>query len=134
MPVAVRSMESQRFELKTLPGAFVVLRKMTYGQVLERRALTKLSFSSQGKGRNANLAGEIEMASRAVNLFEFRNCVVDHNLEKVEGTGLDLRSPVDVDALDPQVGQEIEKLIEDMNNFEDDDLENSKGESTPQSS
>jgi hypothetical protein len=135
MPVAIRSSDTEKFDLTTLPGAFVELRKMSYGQILERRALTKLTFSSQGKGRNSSVAGEIAMADRTVNLFEYRNCVVSHNLERVEGQLLDLTNPNDVQSLDPRVGQEIEKLIEDMNNFDgDDDMENSKGESTPQSS
>jgi hypothetical protein len=135
MPVAIRNEDTEKFDLKTLPGGTVTLRKMSYGQILERRALTKLTFSTQGKGRSSSVAGEIAMADRAVNLFEFRCCVVGHNLERVEGQLLDLTNPNDVIALDPRVGQEIEKLIEDMNNFEgDDDTENSKGESTPQSS
>lgn len=121
MPVAVRSTDTEKFDLKTLPGAFVVLRKMSYGQILERRSLTKLTFASQG--RSKNVEGEIAMADRKVNLFEYRNCVVEHNLERIEGQLLDLKNPVDVESLDPQVGQEIEKLIEDMNNFEGDEDE-----------
>lgn len=121
MPVAVRSTDTEKFDLKTLPGAFVVLRKMSYGQILERRSLTKLTFASQG--RSKNVEGEIAMADRKVNLFEYRNCVVEHNLERIEGQLLDLKNPADVESLDPQVGQEIEKLIEDMNNFEGDEDE-----------
>lgn len=127
MPVAVRNNDTDKFDLKTLSGAFVVLRKMSYGQILQRRALMKLTFTSQGKNKPAE--GEIAMANKAVNLYEFRNCVVEHNLERVEGTLLDLSNPNDVEALEPKVGQEIEKLIEDMNNFEgDDDEGNSSGE------
>lgn len=119
MPVAIRSTETERYDLKTLPGAFVTLRRMSYGQILERRALMKLTFISQGKGKAAE--GEIAMANKAVNLFEYRHCVVEHNLEKVEGTLLNLSNPVDVEMLDPKVGQEIEKFIEKLNNLEDED-------------
>jgi len=134
MPVAIRSNSTERFDLKTLDGAFVVLRKMDYGQILERRAMLKLTFSNHGKGKN-DVAGEIAMANKNVNLFEFRYCVIEHNLERIEGQLLNLSNPVDVASLDPRVGQEIEKLIEDMNNFDgDDDEGNSKGESTPVSS
>src|SRR5690349_6893897 len=119
MPVAVRSNDTEKFDLKTLPGAFVVLRRMSYGQILERRALMKLTFTSQGTGKSAE--GEIAMANRAINLFEFRHCVVEHNLERVEGQLLNLNNAQDVDSLDPKVGQEVEKLIESLNNLEDED-------------
>jgi hypothetical protein len=121
MPVAVRNNDTERFDLKTLPEAFVVLRKMSYGQILQRRALMKISFQSRGKSKDVE--GEIAMANRKVNLFEFQHCVVEHNLEKVEGTLLNLSSEVDVDSLEPKVGQEIEKLIEKMNNLDEDDDE-----------
>lgn len=135
MPVAIRNDATERFDLKTLPGAFVLLTKMTYGQILERRALVKLTFSNQGNRNKKEVSGELAMANVQVNLFEFRVCVREHNLERVEGQLLNLSNPVDVDSLDPRVGQEIEKLIEDMNNFdEDEDEGNSKGESTPASS
>ncbi len=127
MPVAIRSNDTEKYDLKTLAGAYVVLRKMDYGQILERRSLTKLTFASQGKSKNVE--GEIAMMDRKINLFEYRNCVVEHNLERVEGQLLNLSNAADVEALDPQVGQEIEKLIEDMNNFEgDEDEGNSTGE------
>jgi hypothetical protein len=119
MPVAVRSTEVERYDLKTLDGAFVVLRRMSYGQILERRALMKLTFQTQGKSKNVE--GEIAMANKKVNLYEFLHCVVEHNLERVEGQLLNLTNPVDVDSLDPKVGQEIERLIEKLNNFEDED-------------
>jgi hypothetical protein len=119
MPVAVRSTETERFDLKTCPGGFVLLRRMSYGQILERRALMKLTFTSQGKNKPAE--GEIAMANKKINLYEFRHCIAEHNLEKVEGELLNLSNPADVDLLDPKVGQEIEKYIEKLNNFEDED-------------
>lgn len=128
MPVAVRSSDTEKFDLKHLPGAYVVLRKMSYGQILERRALMKLTFASKGKSKDVE--GEIAMANKKVNLFEFRNCIVDHNLERTEGQLLSLSNENDVDSLEPKVGQEIEKLIEKMNNLDEDPDEegNSTGE------
>lgn len=119
MPVAVRSDDTETFKLKTLPGAFVTLRRMSYGQILQRRSLMKLTFTSQGKGKSAE--GEIAMANKKVNLFEYQTCIVEHNLERVEGQLLNLGNAVDVEMLDPKVGQEIEKYIEKLNNFEDED-------------
>jgi hypothetical protein len=64
------------------------------------------------------------MASKEINDFEFKSCIVDHNCEDEEGNKLNLTTAQDINRLDPKVGQEIEKLIADMNNFEDDDEEN----------
>lgn len=120
MPVAVANTEdTERFDLKSLAGAFVVLRRMTYGQVVQRRAMMKLAISSGGTKKS--FAGEMAMASEEIQRFEFARCVVDHNLEDNDGRKLDLSGPVDFAKLDPRVGQEIEGLIGDMNNFEDDE-------------
>lgn len=124
MPKAVVNLDdTERVDLKTLDGAFVVLRRMSFGQITERRALMKLSIAST-KG-SKDVKGEMAMANALITQFEFRNCVVEHNLEKDDnGTLLNLNSPVDLAMLDPRVGQEIESLIEERNNFEEDDQEN----------
>lgn len=119
MPVAIRSTDTKRFNLKTLPEGFVVLRRMTYGQILERRAMMKVSFISGGKGKSAE--AEMTMANKKVNLYEFEKCIVEHNLEKEEGKLLNLTNATDIELLDPKVGQEIEKYIEDLNNLNDED-------------
>jgi hypothetical protein len=129
MPVAVRSIETERFDLKTLPEGFIVLRKMSYGQILQRRTMMKLSLQMGGKQKD--MQGEMAMANARVNEFEFRTCIVEHNLEKEEGVLLNFTNPVDVASLDPKVGQEIEEHINKMNNLEDEEDEssgNSSGE------
>lgn len=128
MPVAVRNTSTERHELKSLPGAFVVLRKLSYGQIIERRTMMKLSLQMSGKKKD--MQGEMAMANKRVNEFEFAHCVVEHNLEMTEGRLLNLGNPTEVAMLDPKVGQEIEGFINDMNNFEDEDEDegNSSGE------
>jgi hypothetical protein len=128
MPIATANLgATERKDLKTLEGAFVVLRRMTYGQVVERRAMTKLSVTANSRDKRS-IQGEMAMANKEVARYEFKHCVVDHNLEKDLGNDqtakLDFNSSVDFDSLDPRVGQEIEKYIGEMNNFEDDDQEN----------
>lgn len=120
MPVAEVSIdEVERLELKSIPGAWVDLRRMTYGQMVQRRALTKLSVLNGGKNRS--VVGEMAMASKEVTVFEFAHCIVDHNLEKKDGSKFNLSSEVDFDRLHPKVGQEIESKIAEMNNFEEGD-------------
>lgn len=123
MPRATVDLEAtKRFELKTCPDGFVVLQRMSFGQILERRMFSKLAVTS-GKGKE--FAGEMAMANRHTTEFEFRSCVVDHNLEDQGGRRLDLKNPIDFGKLDSKVGQEIESYISEMNNFEDDE-ENSE--------
>lgn len=120
MPNATVDVEStQRFDLKTLEDGFVVLRRMSYGQILQRRMFTKLEVESSGKKND--FRGEMAMANRRVTEFEFQNCVVDHNLTDKDDRKLDLSRAVDFNQLDPRVGQEIEGYITDMNNFEEDE-------------
>jgi hypothetical protein len=123
MPVATIDFtaDGERKDLKTLAGGFVVLRRMTYGQTLERRAIMKLTFTTQ-KGKK-NIEGELAMGNRRVQLYEFQHCIVEHNLTDAQERPLNLSDPVVLDRLDPRVGQEIESLISDMNNFEDDEDE-----------
>lgn len=122
MPVAVANTnEVERIDLKSCPGGFVSLRRMTFGQSVRRRAMMKLSLLSDAQ--DTGLAGEMAMASLEITHFEYTNCIVEHNLEKTEGVLLDFRSPVDVDSLDPRIGQEIELNINRMNNFDDKETE-----------
>lgn len=120
MPIAVNNTEDTiTFDLKSAPpDGFVTLRRMTYGQIVQRRALMKMSMDMSGKGKNRDIKGEMAMASVEINNFEFKHCIVDHNLEKADGTKLNFGSPVDLQLLDPRVGQEIEKYITQMNQFE----------------
>jgi hypothetical protein len=124
MPSAVANVQDTvRKDLRTCPEGFVELRRMTYGQVVQRRTLSKLSLlNNKGRG-NQSVMGEMAMASKETSLFEFAHCIVDHNLEDESGRKLNLANESDVDRLDPKVGQEIESFIAEMNNFEDDEVE-----------
>ncbi len=118
MPMATVDVEStQRFDLKTCPEGFVVLRRMSYGQILQRRMFTKLEIGGDSKNRG-DFRGELAMANAKITEFEYAKCVVDHNLEDASGRKLDLTKVSDFNMLDPRIGQEIESYITEMNNFE----------------
>lgn len=122
MPVAVANMEEfERVDLKSCPGGFVLLRRLSYGQSVKRRAMMKLSLLTDSK--DTGLAGEMAMASLEVTHFEYSTCIVEHNLERAEGELLNFHAPVDVDSLDPRIGQEIDVHISRMNNFDDKETE-----------
>ena len=119
---------TRRFPLQTLPKTeedeegFVELRKLSYGQVLERRDMgAKIAIEGLTDTRNTeDLKVTTDMIQKAVTEFEFSNAIVSHNLEDEHGTNLNFTKPSSVWALDPQVGQEIGELIDDMNQWDSD--------------
>lgn len=121
MPRATVSRETERKELKTAPGdgneegGFVELRRMTYGEFLSRRdMISKMSFDGQGKDTKATM----EMAQALVTQFEFKTCIVDHNLTDDNDKPIDFRSAKALAILDPRVGEEISHYIDEMNKWE----------------
>jgi len=129
MVIAAVSVGSERKELKSLPGAFVILRRMTYGEKIHRQeqsmneAVMREPKGNRAQRRNKKRETEMVMnlAQRAAQEFEFAKCIVEHNLEIKEGVLFDFTDPGALDFLDPQVGEEISSLIDDMNNFDNDE-------------
>lgn len=129
MPKATTNVsDTEKHDLKTCPGGIVVLRRMNYGEVLERRAMAgKMSF----KGiHNEDPEAFLNMANRNVTEYEFRNCIVDHNLTDENDVPLDFRNSYTINMLDPRVGEEIASLIDAMNQAEK-SLPNSLNGSAP---
>lgn len=119
MPKAVVDInDTKEVKLKSCPGGVVKLKRMSYGQKLERQTLA-MEATAGGKGKDAGMALQM-MQKRAVT-FEFASCIVDHNLEGANGEKLNFALPSTVDVLDPRVGDEISEYIDEMNNFEETD-------------
>jgi hypothetical protein len=136
MPKATTNInDTERHELKTCPpDGFVLLRRMNYGEMLERRAQTgKLNLNT---GKDQSTEAFIQMANRLVTEFEFRTCIMDHNLTDDNDNPLDFRKPTTLNMLDPRVGDEISDLINKMNQAEvtSESLGNSKNGSIATSS
>lgn len=122
MPVGTNVKGKEKFDLKSLPpDGFVELKRMNYGDSVQRRAMMKLSFTS--KSNSKDFQGEMAMASVDIQRFEFQQCIVDHNITDENEIKLNLTTVADMVRLDPQVGQEIEELIGKMNNFDADNKE-----------
>lgn len=126
MPKATVSTEAEHFELKTLEGAWVDLKRLSFGQKLERQQMaTDLLVKMEGKGggkKTGSMEAKMDLMTDKVTQFDFRHCIVDHNLEADdEGTKLVLTNPKDVALLDPRVGEEIQTLIDSINNLDEDD-------------
>lgn len=120
MPRAtVNISETEKFDLKTCPEGFVTLRKLSFGEVLKRRQMAT-EISIEGRNRQ-NTKTTVDMLTEAVAAFDFKNCIVDHNLEDENGTKLDFRSTFALQQLDPRIGEEINAFIDGMNNFDPDE-------------
>ena len=113
MPKATVSQDTVKKELKSLPEGFVTLRPLPFGLLLQRRDnASNLSM----KGGTDNV--DINLMQRWSRQFEFQHCIVDHNLEDENGSKLDFGNDMTFDALDPKIGQEIEKYIDELNGEE----------------
>jgi hypothetical protein len=119
MPRATISTEATRYDLKSLPGGWVDLRRMSYGERLHRQDIA-MTMQLQGDDRRRQQGArmEIKQAQTAVASFELSTCIVAHNLERADGTPMNFKSPMDIDQLDGMIGEEIGALIEEMHNWE----------------
>jgi hypothetical protein len=135
MVKATVSLAPERFDLKSVKGGFVTLRRLTWGQKLERqematkqviREVEQNGNRAQRRARSrqdVNAEVDVKMLSRLTAEWEFRHCIVEHNLEDDSGAVLNFQVGTTLDLLDPRIGEEIQNLINDMNNFEDEDAE-----------
>lgn len=128
MPKATVTKEPQRYDINSLPGAWVKLVPLSYGQVLARREMaTKMS------GGMTDNTVDIDLIQQKTREFDFEHCIVDHNLyhDEAESEKMEFGNPLTLVELDPKVGQEIENLIDDLNReITEEDLKNLKRLST----
>lgn len=118
MVLATNQSKPERFDLKTLPGAYVEIRRMSYGEKMERSGLMS-GLKVKGSNRSKDFEGELAMANRRVTEYEFATCIVDHNLEKEEGVPFDFKRPADLALLDGKAGEEIGVYMNKVNSFDE---------------
>jgi hypothetical protein len=106
--------KTERFDLKSLPEGFVVLRKLTYGQMLERQEKAG-EMVAKMNGKQAPNEAAVRIMQAAATEYEFKHCIVEHNLEDENGKTLNFQANGTYRMLDPQVGTEIATLIDTMN-------------------
>lgn len=128
MPEVGFNQEPERYELKTAPpDGYVKLRRLPYNELLARREMaTKLSMDQNpAKGRRAKEQApqkiDIELIQLKSREFEFKHCVVDHNLT-IGGMPVDFSQPKLAFAqVDPKILQEIELYLTELNQEADED-------------
>ena len=117
MPKATVSHTGVRHDLESCEGGFVELRQLSYDEVLARRD----GISNLTVDREDTQTVNINTMQRWAREFDFRNCIRDHNLEDDNGNPLDFTKSHTFKILDPRIGMEIEKLIDELNGEEDDE-------------
>lgn len=136
--------EPARFALKSLPEVgtpgevgyleegFIVARPLPYGLILERRDKgTKMGMELEmNQGRRKKSIRQNESETQTIQLetlsawmanHDFSYCITDHNLTTKDGQPLDFHNQLHVQALDPKVGIEIDRILSDLNELEEDE-------------
>lgn len=132
MPVVtVNPNDSEIFTLKTAPknpsdpddeDGWVRLRPLPYGKKLQRRdGMSRMSMKAQTGKKGEDGAIELQSFNDWAVGFDFAYCIVDHNLTDSNKVKLDFTKPMSRNLLDPKVGSEIEKLINDLNEDPDEE-------------
>jgi len=126
MPQATVDTNSfEKFDLKSAPpDGYVMLRPLPYGMKLSRRdKATRMKMIAEGpKGGRGAATGqtiELETYSEWATFFDFSYCIGEHNLQNPDSTLIDFTKAMSLKTLDPKVGSEIERYINDLNEEED---------------
>lgn len=113
MPRATVASQTEKFELASLPEGFVVIRRMTYGEKLNRTdGMMNMRTSSTDNEMS------ISLMSKKVAFQDFANLIIEHNLTDENDKLLNFKNAADVERLDPVIGDEIGQLIDSINSFE----------------
>jgi hypothetical protein len=119
MPKATVSTETIRKELKSLPGGYVELRQLSWAEMMKRRDIASRMYADvstkTGAATQETIRQYMEVVNVAIMEFEFKNCIIDHNLEDDDGNKLDFSNPMALSILNPKVGSEIDRYIEELN-------------------
>lgn len=125
-----------RYDLKSLPaqngevGGFVVLRRLTYHEMMTRRDISsKIGWEERRSRRNRKDEETIKAMMEVMNVatmeYEFKNSIVEHNIENENGSLLDFTNPESYRNLNPLIGSEIGKYIDELNQEPDtEEMEN----------
>lgn len=131
MPKATVSHETFKHDLKSVEGGWVELRQLSYYELMQRRDIASKMFTEtkvmnkkkrREQSAEETLRAELDVMFVASMEFDFKNCIVAHNLEDDNGNLIDFSSSMAFKMLHPKVGQEINRLIEDLNEEDEDDL------------
>lgn len=131
MPKGTVSQETIHRNLKSAPpDGFVELRTLSFHEMQTRADIVSRMYQEdkvgnlKKKGKRSDeevVRGYFEIMNVAVTEFEFRNCIVNHNLEDENGNLIDFTRPMQAWRLDPKIGAEIGRYIDELNQESEDE-------------
>jgi hypothetical protein len=132
MPKATVDPELHHYDLHTLPEGYVKLRTLSFHEMEMRKDIAGRVYQEEKtanlrKGRRDDddtMRAYFESMNVKVTEFEFRNCVVEHNLfvDDAETQLIDFSKPMMHWKLDPKIGEEIAKYITELTQIDEDDV------------
>lgn len=121
MAVATIVNTTERFELSSCPpDGYVVIRRMTYGEKLKRQSMMTKFRMEMGRKNTDAMNMDVDLDQEKVSMWEFANLIVEHNLTDENEKPLNFKNMADIARLGPVVGEEIQKRIDELNSFEED--------------
>lgn len=122
MPIAVVTENEEKCMLKSCPpDGYVIIKKMNYGQSLERQDMIAEIAMQMPKDKRVDPKMEIKFLQQKTALWEFHNLILSHNLTDASGRELNFKNAADVMLLQGPIGDEIQQHINRLNSFEDDE-------------
>lgn len=117
MPVGTVLVTTKRFDLKSCPEGYVIVRRMNYGEELQRTEMaTKFTLGGAGASVDKDsFSGALDINTTAVALWDFANLIIDHNITDEQDKLLNFKNPGDVKRLDSTIGKEIGEAIDEWN-------------------
>lgn len=132
MPKATVDPELHHRDLKTCPDGYVKLRTLSFHEMEMRKDIAGRMYQEQSaadarKGKTQDeemLRAYFESMNVKVTEFEFRNCIVEHNLfvDDAETQLINFDKPMHTWKLDPKIGEEIVKYITELTQIDEDDV------------
>lgn len=120
MPDATVTTEPVRRELKSAPpDGYVDLLQLPYYDSLERRDGAARLYAQANEEGEMDSKLFMESMQQWSRTYEFKRCIVGHNLTDKEGKPLDFSKSETLRTLNPAVGLEIELLIDELNGESD---------------
>lgn len=122
MPKATVDMTPQIMDLKSVEGGTVTVKPLSYGQKKVRADMATRMYAEtdQDSGQMRDGRMYLDTLNRATTLYDFKNCIVDHNLTDDNDRPLNFSMDATLDILDPRVGTEIENILAKINGDDDD--------------
>lgn len=103
----------QIYDLETIEGGWVKLRRMDHGESNELSGL-RVAFQLKGDNEDEDAAASARTTIKLSRHYSFGKVILDHNLG-TKGKLYDFKKRRDVDNLDPVIGDEVANLIDKHN-------------------